>query len=72
MLGPPPGAFMRGGHGPGEGARFFPIPGGGEDWTIPVEDGSLADDAEDRDAPPAKGPDDNSGVNEEGENGESS
>ena len=31
MFGPHPGAFMRGGHGPGEEGRFFPIPGGGED-----------------------------------------
>ena len=31
MFGPPPGAFMRGGHGPGEEGRFFPIRGRGED-----------------------------------------
>jgi hypothetical protein len=31
MFGPPPGAFMRGAHGPGEEGRFFPIHGGDED-----------------------------------------
>ena len=28
MFGPPPGAFIRGGHGPGEDGRFLPIRGG--------------------------------------------
>lgn len=48
MFGPPPGAFMRGMHGPGEEGRFFPGRGGGEDSTIRVDDGSRADDGEDR------------------------
>ena len=71
MFGPPPGAFMRGGHRPGEEGRFFPIRGGGEDWTIPVDDGSLGDDGDDSDAQPDQGANDDSGANEE-EDGESS
>ena len=31
MFMPPHGAFMHGGHGPGEEGRFFPAPGGGDD-----------------------------------------
>jgi hypothetical protein len=31
MFMPPHGAFMRGGHGPGDEGRFFPVPGGPED-----------------------------------------
>ena len=31
MFGPPPGAFMRGGHGFGEEDRFFPIRHGDEE-----------------------------------------
>ena len=40
MFGPPPGAFMRGGHGFGEEDRFFPIRHGDEEWIIPVGNGS--------------------------------
>src|SRR5918993_1807376 len=46
MFGPPPGAFMRGGHGPGEEGRFFPIRGGDEDWIINADDDSRGDDGE--------------------------
>ncbi len=69
MFGPPPGAFMRGGHGPGEEGRFFPIRGGGEDWTIPVDEGSRGDDS---DAQPDQEPDDDSDANEADDDGESS
>ena len=65
VFGPPPGAFMLGGHGPGEEGRFFRIRGEGEKWTIPVDDGSLTDDGDDSDAQPDQGANDESGPNEE-------
>ena len=49
MFGPPPGAFMRGGHGFGEEDRFFPVRGGDEEWIIQAEDGTPADDEDDGD-----------------------
>jgi CheY-like chemotaxis protein len=47
MFAPPPGAFMRGGHGFGEEDRFFPVRGGVQDWIISADDESRADDGED-------------------------
>ena len=49
MFVPPPGAFMRGGHGFGEEDRFFPVRGGDEEWIIQAEDGTPADDEDDGD-----------------------
>ena len=50
MFGPPPGAFMRGGHGPGAEDHFFPIPGGVQEWIINAGGDSPADDEEDQNA----------------------
>ena len=52
MFGPTPGAFMRGGHGPGAEDRFFPIPGGAPEWIITAGDDSPADDEDDQTAEP--------------------
>jgi hypothetical protein len=49
LFGPPPGAFMRGGHGHGGEGRFFPIRGGDRDWIIQADEGSRADAGEDDD-----------------------
>jgi hypothetical protein len=49
MFGPPPGAFMRGGHGFGEEDRFFPVRGGDKAWIIQTDDGTPADDEDDGD-----------------------
>jgi hypothetical protein len=46
---PPPGAFIRGGHGFGEDGRFFPIRGGDQKWITQADDGAPADDEGDRD-----------------------
>jgi hypothetical protein len=69
MFGPPPGAFMRVGHGPGEEGRFFPIRGN-QDWIIPAEDSSDADDGEDRDAGSDTDANDDSESNEDDADGE--
>jgi hypothetical protein len=45
MFGPPPGAFMQGGHGLGEEGRFFPGRGH-QVWNIQTDDGSGADDGD--------------------------
>ena len=49
MFGPPPGAFMRGGHGFSEEDRFFPVRGGDKAWIIQTDDGTPADDEDDGD-----------------------
>jgi hypothetical protein len=49
MFGPPPGPFIRGGLRFGEGVRFLPIRRAEEPWVIPAEDGSPANEREDRD-----------------------
>ena len=67
MFAPPPGAFIRGGHGPHEEGWFLPIPGG--DVTIGIDDASPADDGEDDSA---QDPNDDAGASEEGNDGESS
>jgi hypothetical protein len=71
IFGPPPGAFMRGGHGPGEEGRFFPIRGG-EDRIINAGDGSGTDDGDDQNADSDENANDDSGSNEDDTSGESS
>jgi hypothetical protein len=71
MFGPPPGAFMRGGHGPGEEGRFFPIRGG-EDRIINAGDDSGTDDEDDQNADSDENANDDSGSNEDDAAGESS
>ena len=70
MFGPPPGAFIRGGLSFGEEDRFLPIRRAAEDWIIPAEDGSRANDGEDRDV--GSNANDDSGSNEDDADGESS
>jgi hypothetical protein len=50
MFGPPPGAFLRGGHGIGEADRFFPIRHGDEEWIIRAGDEAPVDDEDGGDA----------------------
>jgi hypothetical protein len=71
MFGPPPGAFMRGGHGPGEEGRFPPIRGG-EDWIISADDDSGTDDGDDQNADSDESANDDTGSNEDDTAGESS
>jgi hypothetical protein len=71
MFGPPPGAFMRGGHGPGEEGRFLPVRDG-EDWIINAGDGSGTDDKDDQNADADKNANDGTGSNEDDTSGESS
>jgi hypothetical protein len=70
MFGPPPGAFFRGGLGFGEEGRFHPIRGGEGSWIIRADNGSRADEGEDREA--RSNANDNSGSNEDDADGESS
>jgi hypothetical protein len=72
MFGPPPGAFMRGGHGSGEEGRFFPIRGDDEDWIINAGDGSGTDDGDNQNADSDENANDDSGSNEDDTSGESS
>jgi hypothetical protein len=71
MFGPPPGAFMRGGHGPGEEGRFLPVRDG-EDWIINAGDGSGTDDGDDQNADADENANDGTGSNEDDTSGESS
>jgi hypothetical protein len=71
MFGPPLGAFMRGGHGPGE-EGFFPIRGGDEDRIINADDGSRGDDGEDQNAGSDENANDDTVSNEDDSDGESS
>jgi hypothetical protein len=65
MFGPPPGAFMRGGHGLGEEGRFFPGRGD-QDWIIHTDDGSGTDDGNNGNAQAdEEANEDNSQVNED-------
>jgi hypothetical protein len=68
---PPPGAFMRGGHGPGE-EGFFPIRGGDEDRIINADDESRADDGEDQNAGSDENANDDTDSTEDDLDGESS
>jgi hypothetical protein len=70
MFGAPPGGFLRGSLGFGEGDRFLPIRGGQEDWVIPAEDASPADVGEDRDV--ESNANDDSASDEDDADGESS
>jgi hypothetical protein len=72
MFGPHPGVFMRGGHGPREESRFFPIRGGDEDWIINAGDGSRGDDAEDQNADSDENANDDTDSNQDDADGESS
>ena len=72
MFGPPPGAFMRGGHGPGEEGRFFPIPDGDEDWIINADDDSRPEEGDDQITDSDENANDDSGSNEDDAAGESS
>ena len=72
MFGPPPGVFMRGGHGPGEVGHFFPIQGGDEDWIINADDGSRGDDGDDQSADSEENANDDTDSNQDDAGGESS
>jgi hypothetical protein len=65
MFGPPPGAFMRGGHGSGEEGRFFPIRGGDEDRIINADDDSRGDDGEVQNADSDENPNDDTDSNQD-------
>ena len=72
MFGPPPGAFVRRGHGFGEEDRFFPVRGGDQDWIIRADDESRADAGEDDDAGSDEEANEDSESNEDDADGESS
>jgi hypothetical protein len=72
MFGPPPGVFMRGGHGPGEEGRFFPIRGGDEDWIINADDDSRGDVGEVQNADSDENANDDTDSNQDDADDESS
>ena len=72
MFGPPPGAFMRGGHGFGDEGRFFPIRDGDWERIIQTDDDSPADDGDDQNTGSDQDANDDAGSNEDDADGESS
>src|SRR5687767_9313798 len=71
MFGPPPGAFMRGMHGPGDDGRVFRLHGEHRESIIDAGDDSPANDGEDRDAASDQNANDDSGSSPEDADGES-
>jgi hypothetical protein len=63
MFGPPPGAFMRGGHGFGDEGRHVQIRDGDREWIIQTDDGSPADDGDDQNAASDQEANDDAGSN---------
>jgi hypothetical protein len=72
MFGPPPGAFMRGGHGPGEEGSFFRLHGEERESIITADDDAPAEDVEGSDASSDENANGDSGSNEDDAVGESS
>jgi hypothetical protein len=64
MFGPPPGAFMRGGHGPGEEGSFFRLHGEERESISNADEDAPADDVEDSDASSDENANGDSGSNE--------